>query len=76
MIAGMTVANLFGVPLGTSLSHILSWRVTFLLVAGYPLGVSNEYAEGSDCITISTRKGALVVVETVPDTPILTGNKA
>lgn len=33
MIAGMTVANLFGVPLGTSLSHMLSWRVTFLLVA-------------------------------------------
>jgi DHA1 family arabinose polymer transporter-like MFS transporter len=33
MIAGMTVANLFGVPLGTSLSHTLSWRVTFLLVA-------------------------------------------
>ena len=47
-----------------------------MLVAGYPLGVSNEYAEDSDCITISTRKGALVVVETVPDTPILTGNKA
>ena len=47
-----------------------------VLVAGYPLGVSNEYAEGSDCITISTRKGALVVVETMPDTPILTGNKA
>lgn len=32
MIAGMTVANLFGVPLGTSLSTMLSWRVTFLLV--------------------------------------------
>lgn len=32
MIAGMTIANLFGVPLGTSLSHLLSWRVTFLLV--------------------------------------------
>ena len=32
MIAGMTVANLFGVPLGTSLSHLLSWRITFLLV--------------------------------------------
>ena len=42
-----------------------------VLTAGYPLGVSNEYAEGSDCITISTRKGALVVVETLPDTPIL-----
>lgn len=32
MIAGMTVANLFGVPLGTSLSHMISWRITFLLV--------------------------------------------
>ena len=32
MIAGMTIANLFGVPLGTSLSNFISWRVTFLLV--------------------------------------------
>ncbi len=32
MIAGMTVANLFGVPLGTSLSHLVSWRTTFLFV--------------------------------------------
>lgn len=47
-----------------------------VLTAGYPLGVSNEYAEGSDAITISTRKGALVVVETVQDTPILTGNNS
>lgn len=37
------------------------------LTAGYPLGISNEYAAGSDCITISTRQGALVVVETIPD---------
>ena len=32
MIAGMTIANLFVVPLGTSLSNAISWRVTFLLV--------------------------------------------
>ena len=32
MIAGMTIANLFGVPLGTSLSHTISWRIPFLLV--------------------------------------------
>ena len=32
MIAGMTIANLFGVPLGTSLSNSISWRVTFLVV--------------------------------------------
>lgn len=32
MVAGMTIANLFGVPLGTSLSAAISWHVTFLLV--------------------------------------------
>ena len=32
MVAGMTIANLFGVPLGTSLASTLSWRLTFLLV--------------------------------------------
>ena len=37
------------------------------LTAAYPLGVSNEYAEGSDCITVTTRAGALVVVETLAD---------
>lgn len=37
MIAGMTVANLFGVPLGTSLSNSISWRVTFLLVGCWGL---------------------------------------
>lgn len=33
MIVGMTVANLFGVPLGTYLSNFLSWRTTFFIVA-------------------------------------------
>lgn len=35
MVAGMTVANLFGVPLGTALSTTISWRATFLLVTGW-----------------------------------------
>lgn len=39
------------------------------LRADYPIGVSNEYAPGSDCITVSTRRGALLVVETLADTP-------
>lgn len=47
MIAGMTVANLFGVPLGTSLSHTLSWRVTFLLVACWGVIVLLYMAVGS-----------------------------
>lgn len=33
MVAGMTVANLLGVPLGTSLAATVSWRATFVLVA-------------------------------------------
>lgn len=33
MVAGMTVANLVGIPLGTFLSHEFSWRYTFLLIA-------------------------------------------
>lgn len=37
MIAGMTVANLFGVPLGTLVSHLLSWRALFC-IAGVGCG--------------------------------------
>lgn len=32
MVAGMTVANLLGVPIGTALSSGLSWRVPFVVV--------------------------------------------
>ena len=32
MVAGMTIANLLGVPFGTYVSHNISWRVLFLLI--------------------------------------------
>ncbi|HAL53929.1 MAG TPA: MFS transporter [Sphingobacterium sp.] len=32
MYSGLTVANLFGVPLGTYIGHHFSWRYTFLLI--------------------------------------------
>ena len=32
MVAGMTVANIFGVPLATGLSSTVSWRLPFVLV--------------------------------------------
>lgn len=35
MIAGMTVANLVGVPLGTCLGHEYNWRYTFFLIAAF-----------------------------------------
>lgn len=34
MIAGMTVANLAGIPLGTYISQTISWRTTFLFIGG------------------------------------------
>jgi len=39
MVAGMTVANLIGIPLGTFLSHQFSWRYTFLLIAVFNIAV-------------------------------------
>lgn len=40
MIAGMTVANLLGVPLGTWLGHEFSWRYTVFLIAVFDALVS------------------------------------
>ncbi|MEZ0538295.1 MFS transporter [Fibrella arboris] len=32
MFAGLTVANILGVPLGTFIGHEISWRITFVLI--------------------------------------------
>lgn len=37
MVAGMTVANLIGVPFGTFLSHLLSWRAIFGVTSAWGL---------------------------------------
>jgi len=37
MVSGMTLANLFGVPLCTALSVVLSWRLTFVLIGCWSL---------------------------------------
>ena len=39
MIAGMTFANLLGVPGGTWLGHQFSWRYTFLAIAVFDVAV-------------------------------------
>lgn len=39
MISGMTFANLFGVPLGTSLSLYFSWRIVFFIVVFWSIVV-------------------------------------
>jgi len=42
MFAGLTVANIIGVPLGTYIGHNYSWRISFLIV-----GVVSLMAAGS-----------------------------
>lgn len=37
MFAGLTVANIIGVPLGTYIGHHLSWRISFMLIAAVAL---------------------------------------
>lgn len=34
MFAGLTIANIIGVPLGTYIGHHLNWRFTFMIVTG------------------------------------------
>lgn len=37
MFAGLTVANIIGVPIGTYIGHNLSWRLSFLIIAAVAL---------------------------------------
>ena len=37
MFAGLTVANIIGVPLGTYIGHHLSWRISFMVIAAVSL---------------------------------------
>jgi DHA1 family arabinose polymer transporter-like MFS transporter len=37
MFAGLTIANIIGVPLGTYIGHNLSWRVSFFIIAAVAL---------------------------------------
>jgi DHA1 family arabinose polymer transporter-like MFS transporter len=40
MFAGLTLANVLGVPVGTWLGHTMSWRVVFLVVAAIGLATA------------------------------------
>ena len=59
MIAGMTVANLIGVPVGTWLSLHLSWRLVFTLVAVVAI------------ILVFTLRRFIPQMDRLPDTGIL-----
>ena len=59
MISGMTVANLFGVPLGTFISGILSWRLIFLFIVLW------------DILTMFLIKKYVPYIAPLPDTGFL-----
>ena len=59
MIAGMTIANLIGVPVGTWLSLHLSWRLVFTLVAVVAI------------ILVFTLRHFIPQMDRLPDTGIL-----
>ena len=58
MIAGMTVANLVGVPLGTWLGHEYNWRYTFLLIAVFDALVILSVISGCQHSTIKRKPGS------------------
>ena len=35
MIAGMTISNIFGVPVGTALAHSFTWRIIFYFIGAW-----------------------------------------
>ena len=39
MVSGMTVANMLGVPLGTYISGLMTWRLTFTIVGAWGVAV-------------------------------------
>lgn len=44
MFAGLTVANIIGVPIGTYIGHHFSWRISFSLIAGAGLVAAGAIA--------------------------------
>lgn len=62
MFAGLTVANIVGVPLGTWLGHASHWRVPFLLVAAVAGLAAWAIARWLPALPISREGGVLAAL--------------
>ncbi|MHC8320840.1 MFS transporter [Pseudomonas sp. GB2N2] len=58
IFAGITLATVFGVPLGTFLSTLLSWRISFIVTAG--LALVALLAQGLTLPTLPSSEGLRV----------------
>ena len=57
MFAGLTVANIIGVPLGTYIGHHFSWRISFMVIAAVSLIAAGSIKSWLPEIPASTGTG-------------------
>lgn len=57
MFAGLTLANIVGVPLGTYIGHNLSWRLSFLIIAFVALLAAGSIKRWMPVLKASANKG-------------------
>ncbi|MEP7319929.1 MAG: MFS transporter [Panacibacter sp.] len=54
MFAGLTIANIIGVPLGTYIGHNLSWRISFFIIAAVALIAAGSIKKWMPNVNISS----------------------
>lgn len=59
MFAGLTIANLIGVPLGTFIGHHISWRITFMIVGVIGLLTTTSIKIWMPSLSVTNTKGLL-----------------
>jgi len=59
MFAGLTIANLIGVPLGTFIGHHISWRITFMIVGVIGLLTTTSIKLWMPALTVTNTKGLM-----------------
>jgi DHA1 family arabinose polymer transporter-like MFS transporter len=59
MFAGLTIANLIGVPLGTFIGHQISWRITFMIVGVIGLLTTTSIKLWMPALSVTNSKGLL-----------------
>jgi len=59
MFAGLTIANLIGVPLGTFIGHHISWRITFMIVGAIGLLTTTSIKIWMPSLSVTNTKGLM-----------------
>lgn len=59
MFAGLTIANLIGVPLGTFIGHHISWRITFMIVGAIGLLTTTSIKLWMPSLSVTNTKGLM-----------------